>query len=238
MISKIIMSLFSVLISMMLILSACAATGKEEGFLIDDSINVQDRVVAEDENVEEIQEEKGTDTQESSEIKEKEILVGHADFPYYYSLNDLYRKSDYVVYGTVLSKSYEWRSLRVKVDSADPVLNPGGEAHDDLTLVTVFEISVIKDYSAKEIKSNVIKLLIVGGETETEIIMIEGTPDIEINEQYVFFLSKSANVENGAWLLNDTQALYVTDGITISRISEEGFELTFEQLDEMAQVLK
>ena len=175
----------------------------------------------------------GESTQENLATKEKKVVVGQADSPSYASLADLEKNSDYIIYGTVLSKSYEWLSLRIEDNSDDEYLNPGGDVDDDLTLVTVFEVSVSKSYKTTDNKSDVIKVLMIGGETEDTIYMIEGSPEAKEAEKYIFFLSESSIVENGAWLLNDTQSLYSTDGNAITSVTEGGFDLSFEELDKM-----
>lgn len=166
----------------------------------------------------------------SENAAKKELILAHADYPYYESLNDLNNASDYIIRGKVLSKSCEWMSLQ----SIDEVLNPGGEEDDELSLVTVYDVSVIKSFKGTE--NDVIKLLTLGGETEDTICKVEGSPDIEIDGEYVFFLQKSALLENGAWMLNDTQSLYSANGVTLSSVSGNGFELSFEQLEPMREL--
>jgi len=202
-------SLFFVFVILMLVLSACASTGGA-----DESQGKNNEV-----------------SQDSLPTVKKKVVVGHADYPIYASLTDLEKNSDYIIYGTVLTKSYEWLSLRIEDNSGDEYLNPGGAVDDDLTLVTIFEVSVSKSYKDTENKSDVIKVLVIGGETEDTVYKIEGSPEIKEAEKYIFFLSESAIVENGAWLLNDTQSLYSTDGNVIFSVTEGGFELSFEELD-------
>lgn len=164
---------------------------------------------------------------------EKNVLTGTADFPTYSSLSDLITSSEYIVYGVVLSKSYEWMSLRLPETDEDDYLNPGGDVDDDPTLVTIFQVRVIECYAGTANKDNVLKVMMIGGETEDSIYTIEGSPEIQTNAEYVFFLSGSTLVENGAWLLNNNQSLYPTDGTTIISLTEQSFPLSFEQLNKL-----
>lgn len=207
------MSIFLIFVIFTLVFSACASN----------------------ESVKETQGEIYEGSQEHLSAVEKKVIIGYADYPTYISLNDLAEKSDYIIFGTVLSKKHEWMSLRIENKSDDEYLNPGGDVDNDLTLVTIFEVEVKNNYKTTASIGDVIKVLMIGGETEDVIYKIDGSPDIKNDEEYIFFLSKSSIVENGAWLLNDTQSLYFTDGDTISSVTKDGFELSFDILDKLME---
>lgn len=164
---------------------------------------------------------------------EKKVLTGTVDFPTYSSLSDLTTSAEYIVYGVVLSKSCEWMSLRLPETGEDDYLNPGGDVDNNPTLVTIFQVRVIESYAGTASKDDVLKVMMLGGETDDTIYTIEGSPEIQTNAEYVFFLSGSALVENGAWLLNNDQSLYPTDGETITGLTAQSFALSFEQLDKL-----
>lgn len=179
--------------------------------------------------------ESGSNQPENTEESAKERIILDADYPHYASLDDLAAKADSVLYGEVIAKEYDKISLRINGVGDDPFLNPEGDADDELTLVTVYTVNVIRSFKPSEGRSEVIKLLVIGGETDEAIWQTPESPDIRIGEAYVFFLSDSRTVENGAWLLNDTQALYCTDGTSISSPTDEGFELSFEALEALSE---
>jgi len=199
----------------------------------DNVLEFQDSTTISGEKREVIQNESSMDTPSNAPQEEKTIVVGIGDSPYYSSLGELSEKADYIVYGKVLSKRYEWRSLRIKSNDTNPYTNPGGEEEDDLTLVTIYELHVMKHYDGEECESDRLEVLVIGGETNTMIYRVEGTPEITVDEPYVFFLRKSAIWENGTWLLNDSQSLYSTDGTNLFCVDDRGFDLSFEQLEKL-----
>ena len=64
----------------------------------------------------------------------------------------------------------------------------------------------------------------------TSVPPVQAPRGLTFEPGYIFFLSKSVNVEIGAWHLNGTQAPYSVDG---HNITDGGFALSFEELDRL-----
>lgn len=164
----------------------------------------------------------------ASQKQDKKTIVCSADYPEYTSVDDLSAHADYVVYGTVLSERYESMSLRIPESGAESA--EAGQDNEQ-TVVTVYEVRVKESYSGAVSSGDVLKVMLLGGETEDTVYQYEDSPEIEVGSEYVFFLSGSQIVENGAWLLNNTQALYAANGETVSKTAEQGFALSFDRLE-------
>lgn len=183
----------------------------------------------------------GTDAQgsaavpdtEASGSPEQQVMYTHLNYPYYPSLEELSEKSDYIIYGTVLSERCELMSLVIPSD--DVSLDPDWEADDELSVVTIFEVRIKGSYTDEADSGDVLEVLIRGGKMEELEEIVCESPHIEVGNEYIFFLSKSRIVDNGAWLLSDVQALYQTNGESIYRIHEYGFDMTFEQLEALRE---
>jgi len=119
-------------------------------------------------------------------------------------------------------------SLRIPESGAESA--EAGQDNEQ-TVVTVYEVRVKESYSGAASSGDVLKVMLLGGETEDTVCQYEDSPEIEIGSEYVFFLSGSQIVENGAWLLNNTQALYAANGETVSKTAEQGFALSFDWLE-------
>lgn len=119
-------------------------------------------------------------------------------------------------------------SLRIPESGAESA--EAGQDNEQ-TVVTVYEVRVKESYSGAASSGDVLKVMLLGGETEDTVYQYEDSPEIGIGSEYVFFLSGSQIVENGAWLLNNTQALYAANGETVSKTAEQGFALSFDRLE-------
>jgi len=148
--------------------------------------------------------------EKTENVKKQVVNVCGSEYYDYKSLDELAKKAEYIVYGQVLSKEY-------------------GEEYS--VPVTIYEISVLDSYKSTAERGDVLKLLTQGGETEDMIYVQSGLPRIEIDGEYVLFMYKSQSAENSGWLLNPTQAIYPTDGKTISK--GERFGLTFGRLEKL-----
>ena len=152
----------------------------------------------------------------------KQVIEIKMDYHVYNSISELAERADYIVYGKALSKEYEWKSLTVPPRS------------DNLEVVTVYEISVLDSYTGAAEAGDVITLFVRGGETEDKIYEVHPKfPEIRIDEEYVFFMKKSENDENGGWLLNPGQSLYPAD--KVPKTKYEGAKLSFQFLEELAK---
>ena len=155
----------------------------------------------------------------ASQKQDKKTIVCSADYPEYTSVDDLSAHAEYVVYGTVLSERYESMSLRIPESGAESA--EAGQDNEQ-TVVTVYEVRVKESYSGAASSGDVLKVMLLGGETEDTVYQYEDSPEIEVGSQIV---------ENGAWLLNNTQALYAANGETVSKTAEQGFALSFDRLE-------
>ena len=164
-----------------------------------------------------------------SSSTKKEVRM-FADYPYYSSLDELIKKSHYIVYGEVLSKSCEMRSITVPDESMSTEADALKRHADDKTMVTTYEIRVLSSADDMAKKDQILYLLETGGEDEDTIYIVEGAPEIKLNEKYLFFTSKSALVENGGWLMNHDQALYLLTGDDAQAAAEGNFEKVFERI--------
>lgn len=158
------------------------------------------------------------------ENSNKETVQVFADYPYYDSLVQLAEKSDIVVYGEVISKSCEERSLLIE-DGDEEYYE---EQLNDKDIVTLSKIKVIEDFT-DTLDSSDISVIQLGGETDQKIALNENATNLAEKGAYVLFLKKSRKWDDTYWLLNETQAAFSVDedNMTI----ESDFEgLSFEWL--------
>ena len=163
-----------------------------------------------------------------SKSAEKEVLVMNVDYLYYDSANELAEKADYIVRGKVTDKTYEWRI--VSVPAAELYLNPEDVPPAEEDLVTVYTVQVQDSYLSTAEAGDTIEVLMMGGETDTAIHTFEGQPELYVDSEYVFFLSKSNLFENAGWPLNPAQSIYLAEGTSLSPV-KGGFPLSFDWLE-------
>lgn len=159
----------------------------------------------------------------------KEVRM-FADYPYYPSLDALKEKTHYIVYAEVLSKSCEMRSITLPDQSMSTEADAVSRPSDDKEMVTTYNIRVIGSANEAAQKDQILHVLASGGEDDDTIYIVEGSPQINLNEKYLFFLSKSALAEDGGWLMNNDQALYSLEGDDAKAAAEGNFEKVFEHL--------
>lgn len=176
-----------------------------------------------------------TESTNCRDCPEKNVVLGIADYPYYETLNDLILHSDYIIRGNVIKKGFEWRSLRISDEKTSKEMNSDGSCDDGLSLITIFDVEVLDSYTEAVHPGDLIYVMALGGETSDTIYKILGDPDIQTNTEYVLFLSKSMIQENGGWLMNDSQSLYVIDGENIKSVSDAGFDISFDNLKEISR---
>ncbi len=161
---------------------------------------------------------------------EKDVVIGQVDYPWYDSIDALYEKADLVIRGKILDSRVDWMSHVIEQtaeEESDPILNPGRK-NDDKVITTIYTVEITAIYKGSTDKTT--KVLQLGGETDTAIYIYEGTPEININKEYVMFLSKSTLYENAAWLLNNVQAIYKVEGKDLVKLPQNTLELTHEDL--------
>lgn len=146
----------------------------------------------------------------SHKSKSKEVIPVSADYKHYNSVDELAQEADYIFHGKVTEKAYEWRVI--SRPAAELYLNPEDVPPEEEELVTVYTVQVIDSYLNTAEAGDTIEVLMRGGETDTAIYLYEGTPQLLVEDEYVFFLSKSSFFENTGWPLNPTQAIYDAEG--------------------------
>lgn len=70
----------------------------------------------------------------------------------------------------------------------------------------------------------------LGGETDTEIYIVQESPEITQDSDYIMLLSKSQLHESGAWLLNPSQSLCKVEGKNLINLPGNTLKLDFEDL--------
>lgn len=198
--------LFLTTLLLLINLAGCAFSNDQE------EIDVENSIEKEDEN--------------------KEMVIGYADYPAYTSIEDIREQSELIIHGKVLSKKCSWMSLIIPDYKDDGYIDPEGDKESEPELVTIYEVSVIDEYKKTESNKTIVNVMMLGGETPEVIYKIDDTPVMAEGEEYVFFLTGSSILENGFWLLNDTQSLYLVEGDIISKTNDAGFELSFDKLEE------
>ena len=154
----------------------------------------------------------------------KETVQMFADYPYYDSLVQLAEKSDIVVYGEVISKNCEERSLLIEDEDEEY----SEDQLNDKDIVTLSKVKVIEEFTDSLDHSD-ISVIQLGGETEQKIALNENATNLVEKRAYVLFLKKSKKWDGTYWLVNETQAAFEVDkdNMTI----ESDFEgLSFEWL--------
>ena len=151
--------------------------------------------------------------------KTKTVLKGSASYRWYNSREELAEAAAEIVYGTVVGQSCEWRSLRIDIkEEEDPRKD----------LVTVWEVMVTESYKNDALTGCVIQVLTLGGETEDVICTYEGTPELRVGEQYIFFLYRCQKWEDTFFPLNNNQA---THKVEVGMWDpQEGYMINFEWL--------
>lgn len=155
-------------------------------------------------------------TEKETTPGEKEVQVTCIDYPYYNGLEDLAKNADYIIHGKVIDKTYEWRV--VSTPAAELYLNPEDVPPVEEDLVTVCRVQVLDSFLPTADAGMMLEVLLYGGETETTIYRVEGNPQLSVDEEYVFFLSKSSLFENAGWPLNPAQGICTADTETIEAL--------------------
>jgi hypothetical protein len=169
-------------------------------------------------------------TNEGRASSQKDIVIGQVDYPWYDSIDTLYEKADMVIRAKILDSRVEWMSHGIEQgakEGSDQILNPGAK-NDDKVITTIYTAEINAIYKGSPVTT--IEVLQLGGETDTEIYMYEGTQQINIKKEYVMFLSKSTLNENAAWLLNNIQAIYKVEGKNLIKFPQNTLDLTYEDL--------
>ena len=162
---------------------------------------------------------------------EKETVSVLVDYPWYESVEALYGRADLVIEGKVISSRVEWMNHAIEPseeDKDDPYLNPGGDTDPGEMVTTIYTVEVHDIYKGSA--GETIELMDFGGETDSVICTCPDAADIEMDAEYVLFLSTSELRENAAWLLNPTQGLYRIQGDTLISDPDNPLTLTFEDL--------
>ena len=140
---------------------------------------------------------------------EKEVLAGNIDYPYYHGVEELAGAADYIIHGKVIGKACEWRVI--SQPATELYLNPEDVPPEEPDLVTVYTVQVLDSFLPTAEAGTTMEVMLMGGETDTVIHRFEGIPELLVDEEYVFFLSKSSLFENTGWPLNPTQGICTAD---------------------------
>ena len=160
-----------------------------------------------------------------SESNKEEYKI-FPDYPHYDSIDELAESSDIIVYGEVISKTCEERSLLIEEEGVEYT----EEQLNDKDVVTISEVKISEEYIGA-LNSAEISVIQLGGETEQKKVYSENSPNLEKDSSYVFFLKKSQKWDNTYWLLNETQSAFaVNKDATAIESGMEG--LTFDWLNE------
>ena len=156
-----------------------------------------------------------------------------ADYPYYPSLEALIENSHYIVYAEVLSKSCEMRSITVPDKSMSTEADAINRPSDDKMMITTYDVRVISSANDMAKKDQILHIMQTGGEDNETIYIVEGTPEIRLNDKYLFFLSKSELIEDGGWLMNNEQSLYHLEGNDAAAAERGELEQVFEYIKKL-----
>ena len=182
----------------------------------------------------------GDPGQSPIESLDKKTYISYADYEHYDSIESLFAQSDYVIRGKVIDTRVEWLSHSIPLtpeEEADPNTNPylgtDQEPSDEKKVTTIYTVEAVELYKG-DFGNKVLEVMQLGGETDTEIYIVEGEPEITQNIDYILFLSKSELRENAAWLLNADQSLYKVEGENLLMLPSNTLELDFEDLSRLS----
>lgn len=165
-----------------------------------------------------------------SKNAEKEVIVMNVDHLYYDSADELAEEADYIVRGKVTNKAYEWRII--STPAAELYLNPEDVPPAEEDLVTVYTVQVQDSYLPTAQAGDTIEVLMMGGESDTVVYTFEGQPELYVDSEYVFFLSKSSMFENTGWLLSPAQSAYLVEGKSLTPV-KSGFFISLDWLESL-----
>ena len=160
-----------------------------------------------------------------SEVKTKRTVSEiKGDSPSYKTLDEMTQDSDIIVYGKVIGKTCEERSLLIEDEGVEYT----EEQLNDKDIVTVSKIKVNEKYKGA-MNSAEISVIQLGGKTDKKAELNEDFYNLEEGSSYILFLKKSKKWDNTYWLLNETQSVFAVNEDTMA--IESGIKgLTFEWL--------
>ena len=178
-----------------------------------------------------------TSTNGSKSAATSDAVVYHADYPAYSSLDEVIKKSDAVVKGTVVSSRVEQMRPDEPSGGGDPATNPQAglspaeakeaekEAEEDPVIVTVSKVKVSQALSGDVASGDTIEVSQLGGTYKGATYKEKGTAVLaKGGQQYVLMLADHGG-KNPYDLVNPEQALYTAgqDG-TVKAVSSGGFD--------------
>jgi len=169
------------------------------------------------------------DGEASTPADERHIVYFSADWPYYDSVDALLSRANLVIRGTV-------------VDSRAEPINIMGSGGEEYMLHTISTVHVLDSYMGDAMVGDKIEVLIPGGETETEGLIVSGfSYTFTCENEYVIFLYVSAY--GLALLLNPFHAVYIfdpgarsTSEALVSAYDRNRITLTYEDLNSIAEL--
>jgi len=163
----------------------------------------------------------------STPTDERNTQYFSADWPYYESVDALVNRANLIVRGTVVDSRVEPVNI----------MGSGGELY---FLHTISTVHVLDSYMGDVMAGDEIEVMIIGGETETEVLFVSNYSYTFTREnEYVMFLYVS---DYGlALLLNPFHAVYIfnprarsTSEALVSAYDGNRITLTYEDLSNIA----
>jgi hypothetical protein len=138
---------------------------------------------------------------------EKLTVVVSTDSPKYSSIEELSKKANTVIEGTILSSKVEELNDVITTNIQDPKQNPGGATPTSKNVYTVYTVKVSNSYKGSVQPGNTIEIKQLGGESNNKTYILEDGIKFVANKKYVMFLETYKN--SPASLLNSIQSCYI-----------------------------
>lgn len=178
----------------------------------------------------------GTSTNGSKSARTSDTVAYHADYPEYSSLDEVIKKSDIVVKGTVLGSRVE-KMLPDAPAGGDPATNPQAglspaeakeakeAAEADPVIVTVSKVKVSQTLAGDVAVGDTVEVSQLGGTYKGVTYKEKGTIMLaKGGQQYVLMLADHGG-KHPYDLVNPEQALYtVTSDGAVKALSGGGFD--------------
>ena len=150
------------------------------------------------------------------------VIAMDADYPQYNSASALVKQADAVVSGKVTNVQY--KMLDVSTQSGKD--SETGLESSTAMPYTLYTISVDKVYKKdKTLSDSTITIKCPGGKFDNTVYKLENAKAIEKGKKYMFLLNSynnsypsMLNVTQASYDMDNTDAQYDTDGITLSQI--------------------
>lgn len=139
----------------------------------------------------------------------EETVIITTDFPRYSTIEDLTKKADLVISGTILSSTVKELNDLITTNSQDEKLNPNSNPPSSSNIYNVYTVYTIKvndSYKGNVQPGDTIEVKVRGGEINDKNYIYEDGAKFIKNKKYLMFLASFPN--SPAMLLNPIQASY------------------------------